>query len=150
MELEYKKEKDTFTHLPIIEEGIAIFTMRNFDLDYYSATLNYSFEITNWWSGSVFGMGAIYNGEMHQEGFSELDIPQSFYHTVGIDNTISLPRGLSLDLAYNYTGPFHFGLVRTVPYQFTRIAIKGSLFDKNLQYTLSAINVFRGAFGGGI
>ncbi|KEO75940.1 outer membrane beta-barrel family protein [Anditalea andensis] len=149
LELEYKKEKDTFNHFPLMDGNTAIYTMRNFDVNYYSASLNYSFEITGWWSGSIFGMGAIYNSEMPQEEFRDLDIPQSIFHTIGITNTMSLPAGLSLDLAYNYTGPYNYGLLEMIPTQFTRVALKGSLFDKKLQYTLAAMDVFRTAFYGG-
>lgn len=149
LEAEYKQERDVYTHIPELVDNTMILKMRNFDLDYYSLTMNYSYQFTDWWSGSVFGMGALYNGRMFQENFRDIEIPQSFFHTFGINNTLSLPKNLKLDLGYNYTGPFHYGLVKTITNQFTRIALSGGLFENKLRYTISALDVFRGSFEGG-
>ncbi|KEO75941.1 outer membrane beta-barrel protein [Anditalea andensis] len=149
IELEYKKQTDAYTNLPTFNLGATTLQPRNFNLDYYSTTVNYSFEVAKWWSGSIFAMGAIYNGEIFEEQFEELTIPQSVFKTVGVNSTFSLPKGLTLDMAYSYQAPFDYGLVRTVTYQYTRIALKGHLFNKNLQYTIAGLDLFRQAYGGG-
>ncbi|WP_143960281.1 outer membrane beta-barrel family protein [Litoribacter populi] len=149
VELEYQKQVDASTNLPVFNNGAFVLSPTNFNLDYYSTTINYSFDFTNWWSGSVFGMGAIYNGEIYEQAFENLSIPRSFFQTYGFNNTISLPKGMSLDLAYSIQEPFDYGLVRTVRSQYTRIALKGNLLDNNLQYVISGLDLFRTSFDGG-
>lgn len=149
IEVEYKQQRDVYTHLPELVGNVMIFKMRNFDLDYYGLTLNYSYEFTDWWSGSVYGMGALYNGEMSQEYFKDFDIPTSFFHNVGWSNKFSLPLGLKLDVGVNYIGPYQYGLLKVPASQNTWVALGGSLFDKQLDYSLSVRDIFRRVYGGG-
>ncbi len=144
VELEYRDEKNVFTNLPEVIDGVSVWKDRNFDLKSYGMMVNYGYEITNWWSGSVFGMGSVFDGKMNQENFADLNIPRSVYHTFGLENSFSLPKDLRLETTFNYTGPFSYGLANLASNHFTRIALKGDLLQKKLQYTLAVMDIFRG------
>ncbi|PVY40930.1 outer membrane beta-barrel family protein [Pontibacter virosus] len=150
VELEYRQEQNVFLNLPINQGGVAYWKNRNFDMTSVGGNVNYSYQVTNWWSGSVFGMGALMTSAMQQKDFGDLAIPSSFYHTIGWQNSFSLPRDLKLETGFNYTGPFNYGLAELVGNHYTRIALKGNLLNKQLQYTLAVLDVFRGSVNGGV
>ncbi|MCP2045918.1 outer membrane beta-barrel protein [Pontibacter sp. HSC-36F09] len=150
VELEYRQEQNVFLNLPINQDGVAYWKNRNFDMTSVGGNINYSYQLTNWWSGSVFGMGALMTSVMQQKDFGDLAIPGSFYHTLGWQNSFSLPHDLKLETGFNYTGPFNYGLAELVGNHYTRIALKGNLLNKQLQYTLAVLDVFRGSVSGGV
>lgn len=141
-------QKDANTQLPQAVGDVIIWKDRNFDIKSYSLLGNYSYQVTNWWTGSVFAYGALMESEMNQTGFSDLEIPRGFYHTVGLENSFNLPAGLKLETTINYTGPFQYGLLNLVANNYTRIALKGNLFNGKLNYTLAATDFFRGDITG--
>lgn len=148
-EFEYRDEKDVYTQLPEAVGDVTIWKDRNFDLNSYSLVGNYGYKITPWWSGGVFAYGAIFESAIDTKGFKAIEIPRSFFHTFGIENTFSLPKGLRLETSFNYTAPFKYGLVDVVANNYSRIALKGDLLNKKIQYTLSATDLFRGDITGG-
>lgn len=150
VELEYRQEQNVFLNLPINQNGVAYWKNRNFDMKSVGGNINYSYQLTNWWSGSVFGMGALMTSAMQRKDFGDLAIPGTFYHTIGWQNSFSLPRDLKLETGFNYTGPFTYGLADLVGNHYTRVALKGNLLNKQLQYTLAVLDVFRGSVSGGV
>ncbi|GGG24811.1 outer membrane beta-barrel family protein [Pontibacter amylolyticus] len=150
VELEYRQEQNVFLNLPINQDGVAYWKNRNLDMTSVGGNVNYSYQVTNWWSGSVFGMGAYMTSAMQQKDFDGLAIPGTFYHAIGWQNSFSLPRDLKLETGFNYTGPFTYGLAELVSNHYTRIALKGNLLNKQLQYTLAVLDVLRGSVSGGV
>lgn len=148
VEAAYSDQKDANTQLPQANGDIVIWKERNFDIKSYSLLGNYGYQVTNWWTGSVFAYGALMQSSMNQTGFSELKMEDGFYHTFGLENSFSLPAGLKLETTINYTGPFQYGLLQLVANNYTRIALKGSLFNNKLNYTLAATDFFRGDITG--
>lgn len=150
VELEYRHEQNVFTNLPVNIDGVAYWKNRNFDMTSVGVNANYSYQMTNWWSGSVFGMGAYMASAMDQENFRDVTIPSTIYHSVGWQNSFSLPRDLKLETGFNYTGPFNYGLAEVVRSHYTRVALKGSMLNKQLQYTVAVLDLFRGNVEGGV
>ncbi|SIT93991.1 Outer membrane receptor proteins, mostly Fe transport [Pontibacter indicus] len=149
VEFEYKDEQDVYTQLPAAVGDVTVWKDRNFDLSSYSLVGNYGYKITNWWSGSVFAYGAVYDSRIDAEQDNAVTVPRSLFHTFGIENTFSLPAGLRLETSFKYTGPFRYGLIDIVPNHYSRIALKGDLLDKKLQYTLAVTDLLRGDVTGG-
>lgn len=149
VEFEYKDEKDVYTQLPEAVGDVTIWKDRNFDLSAYSLVGNYGYKITPWWSGSVFAYGAVFESRIDAQNDTPVSIPRSLFHTFGLENTFSLPAGLRLETSFKYTGPFRYGLIDIVPNHYSRIALKGDLFEKKLQYTLAVTDLLRGDVTGG-
>lgn len=149
VEMEYKNEKDIYTQLPEAVGDITIWKDRNFNLSAYSLVGNYSYRFTSWWSGSVFAYGAVFEAAIDSKDFNKVAIPRSLYHTFGLDNTFSLPAGLRLETSFKYTGSFRYGMIDIVSNNYSRIALKGDLLDKKLQYTLAVTDLLRGDVTGG-
>lgn len=148
VEAAYSDQKDSYTQLPRADGDVTIWRDTNFDLTSYSLLGNMGFQITNWWTGSVFAYGALMESAIGQEGFNIIDIPLGIYHTFGLENSFNLPAGLKLETTINYTGPVQLGLVEAISNNYTRLALKGSLFNDKLNYTLSAMDFFRGDMSG--
>lgn len=149
VEAEYKEEKDVYTQLPEAVGDITIWKDRNFDLSSYSLLGNYGYKITPWWSGSIFGYGAVFKSAIDSKGFEAVSIPKSFYHSIGLENTFSLPGGLRLETSYKYTGPFRYGLIDIVANNYSRVALKGDFFNDKVQCTLAVTDLFKGDITGG-
>jgi hypothetical protein len=95
-EFEYRDEKDVYTQLPEAVGDVTIWKDRNFDLNSYSLVGNYGYKLTSWWSGSVFAYGAIFESAIDTKNAKAIEIPRSFFHTFGVENTFSLPKGLTI------------------------------------------------------
>ena len=148
-EFEYKDAKDVYTQLPEAVGDVTIWKDRNFDLSSYGLVGNYGYKLMPWWSGSLYAYGAVFESAINTRSFDETGGLRSFYHTFGLENTFSLPGGLRLETSFSYTGPFKYGLVDIATNNNSRIALKGDLLNKKIQYTLAATDLFRGDITGG-
>ncbi|OMP77904.1 hypothetical protein BW716_17670 [[Flexibacter] sp. ATCC 35208] len=141
LELEYTHNKNAFAQLPRQSEGTTIWQTINLNSANYSGNVSYNYDIASWWQGTAFVRGNFYtaNGLL---GIENIEI-DGFAWVFGINNTWSLPGDLKLDMTFNYRSPRAYGLATSRRRNFSRIALKGNLFNKKLQYVVSVADIFK-------
>lgn len=141
IELEYMHNKNSFAQLPRQKGDTTIWQTINLNSKNYSANVSYNYDVVSWWQGNAFVRGTYYKAD-GLLGADEIGI-DGFAWVFGINNTWSLPGDLKLDVTFNYRSPRAYGLATSRQRNFSRVALKGNLFNKKLQYVVSVADLFK-------
>jgi hypothetical protein len=146
LEAEFTNNKNAFSDLPRQDGYVTTWQVINLDSRTMAVSANYSFKIANWWQGGSFLRGSYFNaeGRLGNEGLSV----DGFAWVLGLNNTFSLPGDLKLDAIFNYRSRRAYGLAVSRPNNNLRLALKGNMLQKRLQYVISVADIFRGDISG--
>lgn len=145
-DLDYSDSKNSFSQLPMQIEDTTVWQVVNLNAKYFSGTITYNFRFSDWWQGNVMVRGTYFDtdGQLNNEWISN----DGLALIAGINNTYSLPRDMKLDLGFNYRSPRPYGLATSRKRSYVRVALKGNLIEKKLQYTITAQDLFRDDYFG--
>lgn len=146
LEAEFTNNKNAFSDLPRQDGYITTWQVINLDSRTMAVNANYSFKIANWWQGSSFLRGSYFNAE-GRLGNEDLSV-DGFAWVLGLNNTFSLPGDLKLDAIFNYRSRRAYGIAVARSNNNLRLALKGNMLQKRLQYVLSVSDIFRGDISG--
>ncbi|MEP0365922.1 MAG: TonB-dependent receptor [Cyclobacteriaceae bacterium] len=118
-------------------------------------SVSYPVEVSKWWEASIF---AIYNRTTYQGDFDKatINIDANIY-TVRVQNSFTLPWGISADLAVAYGSPWIWrGSIEIDGYQRLDVGLRKAFFDDQLQIRLTGSDIlntnsdypYKGNYGG--
>lgn len=146
IDLDYSHSKDAFSQLPIQREDTTAWKVINLDVRNYMTTISYDYRLFPWWQGNAFVRGSYF--ETKGMLGKDLVTNDGLAMILGFSGTFSLPCDLKLDLTFNYRTPRSYGLAESRKRSFARLALKGNLMQKKLQYTISFSDIFKDDISG--
>jgi|GEM_PF-1277897 len=146
IDLDYSGSNNSFSQLPIQKGDTTVWQVVNLNAKYYATTLTYNYRLTSAWQGNLLVRGTYYktDGLLGNEFVSS----DGFALLLGVNSTYSLPNDMKLDIGINYRTPRPYGLALSRKRSFVRLALKGNLFQKRLQYTITAADIFKDDISG--
>lgn len=146
IDLDYSYSRNAFSQLPVQRTDTTVWRVINLNARNYIVTVSYDYRLFPWWQGNGFVRGSYFE----TEGFLDKDlvVNDGLAMILGLSGTFSLPRDLKLDLTFNYRTPRSYGLAESRKRTFARLALKGNLLQKRLQYTISFSDIFRDDISG--
>jgi hypothetical protein len=142
LEAEYTTFKDRIGQFPMQNGAVTTFALMNLDVTNLDVRASYNYQLFPWWQTSINVQGRRFwsSGILQGENITL----NGFAGNIALTNTFTLPSNLKLETFYSYASPEGFGMAITRQNNYTRIALRGNLLDKKLQYVLSLTDLFRG------
>lgn len=140
--LEYNKQKDIFVQLSKQKDNITISQPTNINGLEKSISFDYNYNPAKWWeiNTSLRAYYWEYNGLVNQSNI----LKDGYAYTFGILNRFNIYKSLNINLTYKFNSKNGYAGEEYLSNNYARIAVQKSFFNKRLNITLAANDIFKG------